>query len=267
MTFNDANWLSAQEAVNLALLAAGLAAFVTLLYKLRGQTSDSRSAGRVDWIGWLFVLSALSLTAFAMLTPWLNDIRTHPAGQYWWLNSLIQNVALFALLAGTCSLAYGVLLGIYEILSQTISDGARQENPTDLGDKKELRKGNRKALLVCAFLVCLLPVASSLLAKPVRIAADVSHYDASGESSGYFEIENHDPYDWTDVHLTLNRYYTYTLASIPPGKPCRISDDEFAKSDGTRFDSSSIKPLALLIQCKEPRRQGDIRQRLLAEGG
>jgi len=109
----------------------------------------------------------------------------------------------------------------------------------------------KKALLIFLLLGCSLLLALTACVKYVHISAEV-HLEASG----YFEIENKDSYDWTDVDLTLNRYYTCTVSLIPAGGTCQMWDEDFAKPDGTRFNFSTTKPLTILIECQTPKGPG-----------
>ena len=91
-------------------------------------------------------------------------------------------VALLALAAGTLSLAFGILLGIYEILSPIASDGPHQENPS--AHMKAQGKGMSKWTFLILLVVGLFALFATIPTKPVNISAD-GHYD---EASGYFEI-------------------------------------------------------------------------------
>jgi hypothetical protein len=269
LAFNEDRWLSAQETMNLALLAAGLAAFVTLIHKLQRASLangadgtsvtfrwNQEATGRVDWMGRLLVFSALCLTLFAMLVPRINSITAHPSGQYWWLDSLVIYVALLTFFAGRLSLALGVLVGMYELLRQLVPGEPRQANSTDLDDKKEQQKAFTKVLVPLLVLSCLPPLVAIPLSRPVRITAFVTHSYPDQSASGSFDIMNQDSCDWTDVHMTLNACYRYEVASIGAGERCEISDGDFSKNDGTRFDLATGKILTVLIQCRTPKGDG-----------
>jgi hypothetical protein len=71
-----------------------------------------------------------------------------------------------------------------------------------------------------------------------------------------FSVTNQENVDWNSCHLTLNSDYHYPSTSfsdkvgpIKAGETVSVPGSQFAKKDGTRFNSFTIKPQSISIDC------------------
>ena len=74
---------------------------------------------------------------------------------------------------------------------------------------------------------------------------------------GQFAITNNDDFAWTDVDFDLNYEtwssgYTYHANRLAANNTYTVGSMQFAKSDGTRFNPFTQKPLKMSIHCKTP---------------
>jgi len=72
-----------------------------------------------------------------------------------------------------------------------------------------------------------------------------------------FTISNENHFEWTDVELTINSTllsggYTYQCTQIKANGATWAPAHEFSNAEGYRFDSDSMKPNTLIIQCATP---------------
>jgi len=81
---------------------------------------------------------------------------------------------------------------------------------------------------------------------------------------GLIYIGNNDDFSWTDVKCELNSGlissgYTYSINTLEAHSNQSISLSQFTKSDGTRFDILSTKPLNIYIHANEGSFSGDFK--------
>ncbi len=71
-----------------------------------------------------------------------------------------------------------------------------------------------------------------------------------------FSIQNQNTFDWQDCDLKLNDTYTAHLNEIPAPKAKNayvyIYENNFYKTDGTRFNPVAQKPLKIMVCCNKP---------------
>jgi hypothetical protein len=53
---------------------------------------------------------------------------------------------------------------------------------------------------------------------------------------------------WSDVLLTLNREYTYHVATIQPQSSGQVGIRQFTRADGARFNPDTHAPQTLVVQ-------------------
>jgi hypothetical protein len=109
----DQEGLSPEGGIGLALLAAALVAIAYWLApKLTGADTDTDTKSwSANWIGGSFLLSALSLTLFAMLAPLVEEIVKDSVQQSWW-TTLVKYADGISMMIGVVSLSCGVFLGL-----------------------------------------------------------------------------------------------------------------------------------------------------------
>ena len=65
-------------------------------------------------------------------------------------------------------------------------------------------------------------------------------------------VTNEDAFDWMNVQLELNNVFRYGTAAIYAGQSLHIQLQDFTKTDGTKFNPLTEKPMQLLISCDTP---------------
>lgn len=91
----------------------------------------------------------------------------------------------------------------------------------------------------------LLPLAllASCAPSDIPLTAKVAH------QGPMFLVQNNDSYNWGNCDLYLNSEYSLKGINIEAGATYKVSAQDFAKKDGTRFNFLSTKPLKFYIQC------------------
>ena len=109
-------------------------------------------------------------------------------------------------------------------------------------------------LLVIVILIAV-GIGSCLEGEPetteVTLNAEVVYDD------GQFIITNNDDFAWTDVEFDLNygtwsSGYTYHANRLDANTIYTVGSMQFAKSDGTKFNPFTQKPLRMSIHCQTP---------------
>lgn len=104
-------------------------------------------------------------------------------------------------------------------------------------------------VIVISIAVWIASTPSKPAPKSITLNAQVS-FDGS-----QFTIRNNDSFDWTDVDLYLNSSgfdlgYTFSASRLSANTSYTVGAMQFTKSDGTRFNPFTTKPLKLNISCK-----------------
>ena len=76
-----------------------------------------------------------------------------------------------------------------------------------------------------------------------------------------FIVQNNNAFDWTGVELEINSGliksgYSLNANVIKAGQTYSVGAMQFAKSDGTRFNPFSTKPLGIFISASTPKGKG-----------
>jgi len=71
-------------------------------------------------------------------------------------------------------------------------------------------------------------------------------------AGGYFQIVNHDDFDWSEVRIEVNGTYSARVQQITAGQAHYLKAAEFSKDDGTRLNPVLIKVRKILIKAKTP---------------
>lgn len=88
---------------------------------------------------------------------------------------------------------------------------------------------------------------STFLSMPLDVKSSVSI------SGTQFKITNESEFDWENITISLNKEgissgYTLSYELLRRGETYTVDITEFAKSDGTRFNLSTVKPLRFSIE-------------------
>jgi hypothetical protein len=70
-------------------------------------------------------------------------------------------------------------------------------------------------------------------------------------SDTQFLLSNNDPFNWTNVKMTVNDKYDLIVDKINAGESYTVGMAQFADSSGNRFNSITMKPMHFSIRAKE----------------
>jgi hypothetical protein len=65
-----------------------------------------------------------------------------------------------------------------------------------------------------------------------------------------FTITNNDSFGWSNIKFTLNSNYELSYSFLFPKSTYTVGAMQFTKSDGTRFNPFTMKPLNMSISCE-----------------
>lgn len=102
--------------------------------------------------------------------------------------------------------------------------------------------------LFASFLVCFVVLISSCSAQNLNISVENNSTDYHTPQVFYW-VNNNTGAEIKNIEWTLNGVYFYTADLPVDGDHLDLFD--FAKSDGTRYDYYSVKPIELKAKCKK----------------
>lgn len=148
---------------------------------------------------------------------------------------------------------WGYLSSVRVVIAWEVS--MRPADKATTVPSKGVRKKSMPAWAI-ALIVVSVVFASALVAmllwqsRNVPIDADVRYNGTLFYSE--FTIQNNDSYDYTDVHLTLNKVYYRGVGTIPAGETRHISISEFKKKGGVEFNAYDTTIETLYLDCQTP---------------
>ncbi len=196
-------------------------------------------------------ISASAIALFGVAYPMLN-IEIGP------FNQDNFNWARWFLVDGITFFIMGLLSFSFIYLFQRIEKGRQADETVK---RKPIVRWAAWAFF--AVLLCLLSVNIVVMVKEIHttgssfLSAFLSMpLDAKGTvsiSGTQFKVTNESEFDWNNITISLNKEgvfsgYTLTYESLKRGETYTVDITEFASSDGTRFNLSTMKPLRFLIE-------------------
>ena len=127
--------------------------------------------------------------------------------------------------------------------------------------KEQADKKKTKKTIGCLIFIILVVVAAFIIGNFMSSDSDetgtIPDLKAKATYNDWkINIINLDSYDWNNVKIELNKDYKIELGHIKTETLVSIDVVEFVKSDGTRFNPLTTKPVEIFIRADTPHGRG-----------